>query len=419
MFTLQNSPLMNSASTPQELAAATAQADKEVLAMRAKKAFDLLRDNKPEEAMASATRALELAERSCGHNSVTTAKCHRLLAIIALDIGSTADADRHFDEVQQIDEALAKHCSGLASPSAWQAQGDQCVKSMQSSSKQEWLRDICTPSPATELDAAPDPTIVLVHYWQDMIDRGTLCTAKGDADRAEKYFRKAMEIPVSGNAGPKNLFSALARRNLAGTLATQERFQEAEAVLRDSDDILILAFGRESELGASVIAARGMLQVQKDNYAEARKFLQEAISICEDIKQPRCPTVGGCLVSLSLCSLGEDDPAAAEAEAAKGAAILKEVAGDNNPQFLFASNVLAEIEKWHSEREWRSATGTFSRRGRLIQVTDTAVVRIKEKESGVLEIAADRLSQEDQAFILEYAQSFEGEEQDPFVSVPK
>jgi len=39
--------------------------------------------------------------------------------------------------------------------------------------------------------------------------------------------------------------------------------------------------------------------------------------------------------------------------------------------------------------------------------------------SSVLEIAADRLSQEDQAFILEYAQSFEGEEQDPFVSVPK
>jgi tetratricopeptide (TPR) repeat protein len=418
-LSMPNSPLRPSALIPRVVSDAKGRADKEELAMRAKKAFDLLCEKKPEEAKTSATRALELAERSCGQNSFTAAKCHRLLAMIALTIGNTDEAERHFDAVQQIDETLAKQYSGSMSPFAWQALRDRHVKSMQSLSKQEWLRELCAPSTVAELDAVPDAESVFRYYWQDVSDRGSFCGSRGDARGAEKYFRKAVEIPVSENGGPQNFFSALSRHHLAAVLEAQERLEEAEALRVESDEILILAFGRKSEFAASVVAARGTLEVQKEKYPEARRRLQEAISICEDIKLPKCVTVGHSLVFLGLCSFGEDDPAAAETEVAKGAAMLKELVDEKHPQFLFASSIMADLEKWHSEREWQSATGHFSHRGRLIEITDKAVVRIKEKDSGILEVAADRLSQEDQAFILEYVQSGEGEEQDPFVSVPK
>ncbi len=408
-----------SAPIPRVVSDAKGRADKEELAMRAKKAFDLLCEKQPEEAKTSATRALELAGRCCGQNSFTAAKCHRLLAMIALTIGNTDEAERHFDAVQEIDETLAKQYSGSMSPFAWQSLRDQHVKSMQSFSKQEWLRELCAPSTVAELDAMPDAESVFRHYWQDVSDRGSACGSRGDAGGAEEYFRKAVEIPVSENAGPQNFFSALSRHHLAAVLEAQERFEEAEALRVESDEILILAFGRKSEFAAAVMAARGTLEVQKEKYPEARRRLREAISICEDIKLPKCVTVGHSLVFLGLCSFGEDDPAAAETEVAKGAAMLKELVDEKHPQFLFASSIMADLEKWHSEREWQSATGHFSHRGRLIEITDKAVVRIKEKDSGILEVAADRLSQEDRAFILEYVQNCEGEEQDPFMSVPQ
>jgi tetratricopeptide (TPR) repeat protein len=418
-FSMPNSPLRPSVPIPRVVADAKDKAGKEELVKNAKQAFDLLLEKKNEEAKTSATRALELAERNCGQNSFTAAKCHRLLAMIALTIGNTDEAERHFDAVQQIDETLAKQYSGSMSPFAWQALRDRHVKSMQSLSKQEWLRELCAPSTVAELDAVPNAESVFMHYWQDVSDRGSACGSRGDAGGAEEYFRKAVEIPVSENAGPQNFFSALTRHNLAAVLQAQERFEEAEALRVESDEILILAFGRKSEFAASVMAARGTLEVQKEKYPEARRRLQEAISICEDIKLPKCVTVGHSLVFLGLCSFGEDDPAAAETEVSKGAAMLKELVDDKHPQFVFASSIMADLEKWHSEREWQSATGHFSHRGRLIEITDKAVVRIKEKDSGILEVAADRLSQEDQAFILEYVQNCEGEEQDPFVSVPK
>jgi hypothetical protein len=233
-----------------------------------------------------------------------------------------------------------------------------------------------------------------------------------------------MEIPAASNAGEENIFSAIASLALIELLDSQGKPEEIDKLLDVAERSLTddSAFGKNSDTGVTIAAIRGECEVTKGNYDIAKGLFLGAISVHSDLKAPHgvasMPVIGHAWISLAICSLCTDDPAAAESQCEKGVEILTSVVAAESPELKAAEEELAFIKQWHSPRDWRAATGNFSRRGRLIRVGEEAVILIQGDNAVVSTVKSDHLCEEDLDFVIRYLEASQEEEQDPFVDHP-
>ncbi len=391
--------------------------------MRADRAFSLHQERKFEDANISALRALELSQRACGPNSYAARKCSRLLFLIALASGNSSEAEKHLSNALRVDESLIAQYSKAVSPTQWRTLRDKAVAATETTLQVAPVKERFVATMA-ELDKEPDAMVVLWELYGDVLDQGILSDAMGDLKAAEQCFRRAIAIPIAGDAGEGNMFSAIGILMLVRVLEAQEKGEEIDSLLKTAEKAVTSenGFGENSDALALITAMRGIHEVAQGNYVDARAMLQQAIALfdnCERVHGVRNGlAVGESWLNLSFCSIGEGDPARAEGEALKASDVFLQVRGEASAEYQMAAQVLADLRKWHAERTWRSSSNAFSRQGRFVAVADDNVVVIRSTDATVSNIPLAGLCQEDQAFVRQWIDSHTDAEQDPFVDIP-
>ena len=120
--------------------------------------------------------------------------------------------------------------------------------------------------------------------WQTINEEGFRLYQQGAYDRAEQFFREALEMVET--FGPKDTRVAMVLNNLANLCHNQGKLDEAEQHYQRALDIRREQYGPDHPFVAQSLNNMASLYRELGRLDEAETFLQKVLTIAEAIVGP-------------------------------------------------------------------------------------------------------------------------------------
>jgi tetratricopeptide (TPR) repeat protein len=125
--------------------------------------------------------------------------------------------------------------------------------------------------------------------WQAAFDAGSAAQAAGDSAEAEARLREAFAIAQAEQ--PPGLRTGLALNGLAALAIDDDRYEEAEPMLRRALALLEAGGAGKTLHYAAALTNAGELSLRQDRAAEAEKQFARAASVAETQKGPSAAAI--------------------------------------------------------------------------------------------------------------------------------
>ncbi len=179
-------------------------------------------------------------------------------------------------------------------------------------------------------------------YADALQQRGTLLKLAGSPEEAEADFRSAMHIHLG--RGIDGEASAIACRNdLAIALLDQNRFEEAEPILKE-----VLTYARRPEnrdlpIHGEAVNNLGSLYLARADYQSAEPLFQEAVDVNSRLRGSPHPVLATNLDNLAQALHGLGDLTGAEVAYRKSLSMRRDLYGSEHPDVATSLHNIAVL----------------------------------------------------------------------------
>lgn len=315
-----------------------------------KKALQLYKDGKYEEAEKVVRQSLEIAEKKYGAEHHRTGTSLNNLAMLYKSQGRYSDAEPLYKRSLAIfEKILGKEHLGIAIclnnlASLYQLQGkyaDAEPLFKRALEIREKIQGKEHPDTVAGLD-----------------NLASIYKLQGKYSSAEPLYRRALEIneKLRGKEHPDTAYSL---NNLAELYREQGRYSDAEPLYKRALEIYEKVLGKEHSNTAIILSNLGCLYRDQGRYSDAEPLLKRGADITEKVLGKEHLNTALCLNNLVCLYSAQGRYAEAEPLSRRALAIKEKVLGKENPSTAISLNNLASL--YQSQGRYSDAEPLYNR----------------------------------------------------------